>query len=66
MSSKAKREVAKRERERLRLQEKLKKEQLEKMRQEQNEDASAGEVTPGANNWSRHSSGQPRVADDLL
>lgn len=42
--SEAAKEVAKKERERLKLQEKAKKEQLEKMREQLNQDAAAGEV----------------------
>ena len=44
MSSKEKLTIAKRERDRLRLQAKMKKEQLEKMQSQQNDDSALGEV----------------------
>ena len=42
------RQVAQKERERLKLQEKLRKEQVEKMRSQLNTDAAAGEVSPSS------------------
>ena len=47
-------EVARRERERLRLQEKQKREQLEKLRDSQNTQAATGEVSP-VQRYSSHS-----------
>ena len=44
LDSSATREIARKERERLKAQDKYKREQLEKLRAEQNVDASAGEV----------------------